>query len=85
MPDRSYEAVTAGLAQVFAKGDHVTVESMGGVAFWYVRDCDTNHPDCVIVVMVGDDVGHHKQRDELKPLDEDEFCGSCGQIGCLHG
>ena len=34
------------------------------------------------VVMVGDDQVHSVSTDELTVLDRDEYCGSCGQIGC---
>lgn len=37
------------------------------------------------VVMVGDDHVHYVDPSDLSPLDDDEFCGGCGQIGCGHG
>ena len=79
---------------VLERGDHVSVESYPGVAFWYTGDCDQwvdedktdcLHGECIVVVMVGDDVGHHVQRDSVSELDRDKFCGGCGQIGCDHG
>lgn len=39
----------------------------------------------VLVRMVGDDVLYAIWPDELEPLDEEAFCGECGQIGCGHG
>ena len=38
----------------------------------------------VIAVMVGDDYRHSIDPDDLKPIESDEFCHSCGQIGCSH-
>ena len=80
------------------RGDYVTVQGWDGIAFWYTNGCDQYrldefgertddclHGECVIVVMVGDDVGHHVQLDAVTPLDRDKFCGGCGQIGCGHG
>jgi hypothetical protein len=37
------------------------------------------------VRMVGDDTVYEVDPDDCKPLDESEFCGSCGQMGCSHG
>jgi len=36
----------------------------------------------VVLVMVGDD--HHFAFDpeDIKPLNREEYCGSCGQMGC---
>ncbi len=64
-----------------SRGDHVTSESFAGVALWFVEDCD-DHRGCGIVIMVGDDYRHHTDREELVAVDEDDFCGSCGQVGC---
>lgn len=41
--------------------------------------------DNAIVVMVGDDREHIVDVEDLIPINEDEFCSSCGQIGCGHG
>ena len=49
---------------------------------WHHLDVD---PTTAIVIMVGDDTKHFVDTDSLRKLDEDEFCGSCGQIGCRHG
>lgn len=38
----------------------------------------------VLVVMVGDDQRHSVDVDDLTPLDREEYCGECGQIGCGH-
>ncbi len=36
----------------------------------------------VVAVMVGDDRKHIIDVDDLIVIDDDEYCGSCGQIGC---
>jgi hypothetical protein len=36
-------------------------------------------------VMVGDDRRLTFEPDEVTPLSENDYCGSCGQIGCTHG
>jgi len=38
----------------------------------------------VVAVMVGDDRRHTIDVGDLTPLDEEDFCRSCGQIGCGH-
>lgn len=37
------------------------------------------------VVMVGDDREWIVDADECTPIEENEFCGECGQMGCFHG
>ena len=68
----------------FKHGDHVRSDRYEGVAMWYLAGCEY-HYGCVLVRMVGDDATIHLGETEIVPLDEDEFCGSCGQIGCGHG
>jgi hypothetical protein len=36
----------------------------------------------VVCVMVGDDRRFTFDPDDLTPLDEDDYCRGCGQIGC---
>ena len=36
----------------------------------------------VVAVMVGDDRHHVVDIDDLVVIEEDDFCRSCGQIGC---
>lgn len=36
----------------------------------------------LVVVMVGDDREWTLEAVELSPLDEGDYCGGCGQIGC---
>jgi hypothetical protein len=35
--------------------------------------------------MVGDDTDYLIEIEDIEILDDDEFCGGCGQIGCGHG
>jgi len=46
-----------------------------------IIECDEIY-DCI---MVGDDQVYRIDEEDLSLIDEDEFCGSCGQIGCGHG
>lgn len=39
----------------------------------------------VVARMVGDDRHHLFDESDLTPLPTEEFCPSCGQIGCGHG
>lgn len=52
-----------------------------GVAFHDVDKC-TDHDDCVIAVMVGDDFKHHVNSSDVSELPADDYCSICGQIGC---
>lgn len=36
----------------------------------------------VIAVMVGDDRKHEIDVDDLTPLNDEDYCHECGQIGC---
>lgn len=38
----------------------------------------------VVCVMVGDDRKFNFDPSELTPLDDLEYCGVCGQVGCSH-
>ena len=38
----------------------------------------------VVCAMVGDDRRFTFEPSELTPLDGDDYCGVCGQIGCTH-
>lgn len=39
----------------------------------------------VLAIMVGDDSVHWFDESDLQPISVEQFCGSCGQIGCCHG
>lgn len=41
--------------------------------------------DWVIVVWVGDDTEHAVEVSQLTKIDDESYCGACGQIGCGHG
>lgn len=51
---------------------------------WWPDEDDVEHVPTgrLIVVMVGDDMRHSVEPEDLTPIDDDEFCGSCGQLGC---
>jgi hypothetical protein len=38
----------------------------------------------VTAIMVGDDRHFTFGPDELTPIEREEYCGVCGQIGCCH-
>lgn len=38
----------------------------------------------VDVIMVGDDRVWHVDPDDCEPIDEGEYCRTCGQTGCTH-
>lgn len=59
---------------------HVRVRGYRGIA-WAVVDSSKKPWS---VVMVGDDRVFEFDPEECEPLEEDEFCPSCGQIGCGH-
>jgi hypothetical protein len=71
------------------------VDGYRGIA-WYVMGWETE-PDedtewsgyevrtgRVVARMVGDDRDFTFEPDELKPLEREEYCGVCGQMGCAH-
>jgi hypothetical protein len=38
----------------------------------------------IVAVMVGDDHKFSFDPEDIAPLDREDYCGSCGQIGCGH-
>lgn len=75
---------------------HYRVDGYPGVA-WYLlgyvveRDADydwtgieTENLDLLRAVMVGDDRVFEIDRCDLIAIDEDAYCGVCGQLGCSH-
>ncbi len=38
----------------------------------------------IVAVMVGDDRKFTFDPEDITPLDREDYCGSCGQIGCPH-
>ena len=75
--------------------DAYTVQGYAGIAWrvygWELQPTEDTEWDGikertgkVVCVMVGDDRRFTFDEDELTPLAEDAYCGSCGQIGCTH-
>jgi hypothetical protein len=73
-----------GRFTTLGRGVHITSSDFAGIALWYLGECET-HYECAEVRMVGDDQTHHANIGTIEPLDRDDFCGGCGQIGCGHG
>jgi len=70
-----------------------SVEQYGGIAFYFYgreteADEDTEWTGIeqetgrALLVMVGDDRRFSIDPADIRPLSEDAFCSSCGQIGC---
>jgi len=38
----------------------------------------------IVCVMVGDDAHFTYDPEDMIPLQREEYCGECGQIGCFH-
>ncbi len=79
-------------------GDVVSSPRFPGVALWYVEPGkvrsqswgdhgaeygEWEEDGSAVVVMVGDDREHRVPFDDLEKIEEAEFCGGCGQIGCV--
>jgi len=75
--------------------DAYRVRGYQGVAFhargWEtVPDEDTEWSGCenrtghVVVTMIGDDQRIVVDPEDLTPIDREEYCGECGQLGCRH-
>jgi hypothetical protein len=75
--------------------DYYTVKGWQGIAYvvlgWETEPDEDTHwsgyetrTGSVIAVMVGDDYHRRIDPDDLTPLESDEFCHDCGQIGCCH-
>jgi hypothetical protein len=75
--------------------DAYTVRGHGGIA-WRVLGWETepdedtewsgyeNRTGRVITIMVGDNHRFVFDPDDLTPLEREDYCGECGQIGCAH-
>lgn len=83
-------------ATKWKEGDAVCVQDYAGVAFRVngpemVDDEDTEWTGLqvetgrIVVHMVGDDRKFYYDPDDLIALDEEDFCGGCGQMGCTWG
>jgi hypothetical protein len=75
--------------------EYYRVDGYKGIAFYVLgweteSDEDTEwsgyevRTGRVLAVMVGDNYRHSVDRDELIPLNSEDFCHSCGQLGCSH-
>jgi len=72
-----------------------TVQGYKGVAWrvygWEIEPTEDTEWDGIeertgraVCVMVGDDRRFTFEPDDLTPLNGDDYCGSCGQVGCSH-
>jgi len=63
------------------RGKTVSINSKGnsGVA-WYVVSDDGE--GSIVAVMVGDDRRYIHDASDCTEIDEEQYCGSCGQMGC---
>ena len=75
--------------------DAYQVSRYRGVAFavlgWETTpDEDTEWSGCenrtgnLVCVMIGDDYHHSVDPADVTPLKREDYCGSCGQVGCRH-
>jgi len=74
-------------ASVYAHEDFagVALRLRGPVELYDLETDETvDDADRVRVVMVGDDREHVVFHEDLRPLDEADYCAECGQIGCTH-
>lgn len=81
-------------ANTFA-ADAYRVHGYNGVA-WHVYGWETipteetewsgleDRTGNVVCVMIGDDTHFTFSPEDITPLDREDYCGQCGQIGCLH-
>jgi len=67
-------------AQTFKRGDHVAYKTGDSVVSAWIID-----PDVPFIRLIGDDRDFEVDPSQLTPIDRDDFCGGCGQIGCGHG
>lgn len=63
------------------RGDKVSLVNGSGLAYNVVEVLDDGW---VRICAVGDDYAWNVEASELAPLDEDEFCRSCGALDCGH-
>jgi hypothetical protein len=50
--------------------------------FWDDPELCRTDDDRIVAVMVGDDQRWTIDKSDLTEIDEEDYCGSCGQIGC---
>ncbi len=56
------------------------VKNWQGIAFHIIGPAEREGD--VRVVMIGDDRVFEVDQDDCSPMNESEYCGVCGQIGC---
>ena len=87
MKRRHYERATEYTADAYrvAGSDGIAYDVLG----WETEpDEDTDwtgieeRTGMLVVQMIGDDRHFVVDPDDVTPLDEDEYCPECGQIGC---
>lgn len=61
--------------------DEIDPDSGENVTEWTGQQIETGR---ALLVMVGDDRRHPVDPDDVEPLDPDDYCHECGQIGCTH-
>lgn len=75
--------------------DAYEVDGHRGMAWtvlgWETKPTEDTHWDgieertgLVVCVMVGDDRHWSFEPDIVKPLEREDYCGVCGQLGCGH-
>ena len=65
----------------FDKSCAYTHSRMTGVA-WQLLEWEDRDNDIVLACMVGDDKVHHLHSVDFQAIEDDDYCGGCGQIGC---
>jgi hypothetical protein len=81
----------------FKPGDYVKSKRFSGIAMYVYRNTTIHRDldddgfleeivadDCYDCVMVGDDMIHKIDEEDLELLPVSDFCYECGQIGCKH-
>jgi hypothetical protein len=57
-------------------------EDNGGEDYWDGESMRSTGR--IVVVMVGDDYRHIADPEDVEEIAEEDYCSSCGQIGCGH-
>ena len=88
MPGVAWRIIEHPMLEVECQGhpDDGDFDGPMGETFYCDGSCegDPVDEDKVVAIMVGDDRRHVIDVDELTPIDEDDFCHGCGQVGCGH-
>ena len=84
------------MGQRIERGTAVTCKRFPGVACRFVKHeqewddvleewVDNPLSTMCYIRMVGDDHKWLVTLDSLRVISEEDFCGECGQLGCMHG